>query len=250
VPINNLKISREALPKARTTVFEEARSSYLIGIFEAQMFAVGSLLPFFKIGAVAAGFAFLVLTFGLLAKELSASQSGKRQPVRPKAIFAIFMFSLISLVFFLAGVFTERFLPDPFANYVTLDMGHYGFDTTTNTIKFQMAVAGPDTSRYVTKSDAPDYEAILGIREENQLPADDGTYTAVINHLAFATIDTREWKPSSPTELEMFQNKCVRFSIFGILKSEPHEIEIGSTFRPRDYKTVRLFESRSSGNHC
>jgi hypothetical protein len=132
------------------------------------MLSVSTLLPFFKIGAIGAGFAFLVLTFRLLAQEL------RRRQLRHGAIMAVFAFAAISLIFFVTGVFAERLIPDPFINYVTLDMGHYGFDTTTNTIKFQMAAIHPDASRYVTRSESSDYEIVVGIREEGPLPADAG----------------------------------------------------------------------------
>jgi hypothetical protein len=208
------------------------------------MMTVANLLPFFKVGAVGAGFAFLVLTFRLLAREL------RRKVFRRDAILAVFVFAAISLLFLLVGIFAERIVPDPFVNYVTLDMGHYGFDTTTNTIKFQMSVANPDEARYIKKSEASQYQVIVAFREESQLPVDDGTYVVGIGGLSFATIDTREWKPATPEQLSMFQSKCVRFTIFGLPSSGSSKIETGQTFQPKKYKYINVFESRSTGNHC
>jgi hypothetical protein len=209
---------------------------------------LGSILPFFKYGSYGAGFAFVVLTFWLLSREFQKSPKGHRLPVRKSAVAVIFLFAFVSLSFFFSAVFAESLVPDPFRNYVTLDMGHYGFDTTTNTIKFQMAVTNPETERYVPKILIGSYDVILGIREDSREPPERGTYQTAINHMKFSTIDTREWKPASEVELDMYQTKCVRFSIFGIAKSEPHTI--GTTFKPEDFKTIRLFDTRSTGNHC
>lgn len=210
--------------------------------------AVGTLLPFFKFGAVGAGFVFLALSFRLLATEMKASPAGRRLPIRSKAIATIFSFAFVSLLFFLSGVFAEAIAPNPFASYVTMDMGHYGFDTTTGTIKFQMARAAPDASRYLPKDEASNYDVILGIREDSKLGPEDGTYKVAIDHMKFDTIDMREWKPESADEAEMFRSKCVRFSIFGVAKDEARRI--GKTFNPRDFKSVKLFDTRSTGEHC
>lgn len=209
---------------------------------------LGSILPFFKYGSYGAGFAFLLLSFWLLWQEFQKSPKGHRLPVRKGAVAVIFLFAFVSLGFFFAAMFAESLAPDPFRNYVTLDMGHYGFDTTTNTIKFQMSLANPETERYVPKSMLGTYDVILGIREDSREPPERGTYQTAIDHMKFSTIDTREWRPATEAELDMFQTKCVRFSIFGIAKSEPHVL--GPTFRPEDYKTIRLFDTRSTGNHC
>lgn len=208
----------------------------------------GSLLPFFKYGWYGAGFAFVALIFWLLRHEFQKGPNGYRLPVRKNAVAVIFLFAFVSLAFFFSAVFAENLVPDPFRNYVTLDMGHYGFDTTTNTIKFQMSVANPEAERYVPKSMVNDYDVILGIREDSRESPEQGTYQTAINHMKFSTIDMREWKPTSQAELEMFENRCVRFSIFGIPKSEHHEI--GATFKPEDFKAIRLFDTRSTGNHC
>src|SRR5262249_4162595 len=154
--------------------------------------------------------------FRLLGREMETGPTGRRLPIRPKAVMTIFFFAFVSFAFFLSGVLAENLAPEPFASHVTLDMGHYGFDTTTNTVKFQMIAATPDPSRYLTKSQASGYDVVLGIREDDQLPPEDGTYKTAINHMKFASIDIREWKPDSPQDLEMFRSKCVRFSIFGI----------------------------------
>ncbi|MGY4155563.1 hypothetical protein ACVINW_001405 [Bradyrhizobium sp. USDA 4461] len=206
-----------------------------------------SLLQFFQAGAVSAGFVFLVPVFRLIRDEIQPGPTGRRRPVRLKAIASIFLFAIVSLTFFLTGVYAQNLAPDPFLDYETLEMGHYGFDTTTNPVKFQMTVARPDTSRYVRKVDASGYDIVLGVREDSQLSLEDRTYDTAIQHMKFATTDMREWNPSAK-DLAMFQSKCVRFSIFGISNAEPHSI--GSTFNPRDYKTIKLFDTRSTGNHC
>lgn len=130
----------------------------------------GSLLPFFKYGWYGAGFAFVALIFWLLRHEFQKSPNGYRLPVRKNAVAVIFLFAFVSLAFFFSAVFAENLVPDPFRNYVTLDMGHYGFDSTTNTIKFQMSVANPETERYVPKSMVNDYDVVLGIREDSREP--------------------------------------------------------------------------------
>jgi hypothetical protein len=209
---------------------------------------VGPLLPLFKLGALGGGFAFLILVFRLLFQEVKRSPNGRRLPVRPMAIATIFLFALISFGFFVSGVLADQFAPDPFKNYVTLDLGHYGFDTTTNMIKFQMQAESPDVSRYLPKSEASRYDIILGIREDDQRPPEQGIYKTAIKHMKFSSTDMREWKPASSEELQMFNSKCVRFSIFGISNDEVHQI--GDTFEPRKFQTIKLFDTRSTGNHC
>lgn len=208
----------------------------------------GSLLPFFKFGALGGGFAFLILVFRLLYQEINRGPSGRRLPVRPAAVSTIFLFALVSFGFFVSGVWADEFAPDPFKNYLTLDLGHYGFDSTTGTIKFQMQEQSPDVGRYLPKSETPNYDIVLGIREDGQSPPEQGVYKTAINHMKFSSTDMREWKPSSPGELEMFRSKCVRFSIFGVSKEENHQI--GDYFKPSEFRTIKLFDTRSTGNHC
>jgi hypothetical protein len=158
---------------------------------------------------------------------------------------------LYKMMLFPLNDFYYSFLPETIINRsVGLHLQHYGFDMKDDEIKFQMSKGIFDLDRYVDRSKVNDYFIILATRVESKEPDLSGVYNVTVADLPFDSTDMKAWKPADPAELAMFREECIRFAIFGIPKAALRDRPLGKTFMPNEYTGLKLFDTRTAGEHC